>query len=432
MAADGGNRFQPMYPDVLGAVTGGPRIYLDKLQVAVGLSPQQAYVNQPFEAVIVLQNMVDQNMQVKIGLQLPKTDRKGDPVIIEAAKSTVTLGLTPGEVGVLRIPIVAHPPTQPGKGFPVRVAIRYRTPEPGVAVRPPGGGAPPSVLTISPFKLQVLREIEFTSHTWNESAEIITSYFDVVPKRIALAEVDLKPHYETLWVQEHMPKEVELARARLPEARRLAAAAEFPSSYPWFVTAVEERFAAREMPLHPAEAIAIAKMMAYTTDEAPTYETKWDTEATRWFHTVCQVLAHDERMLEVDRNELLATFVFDAVLYDAVLLAFQIIKTRVKEDLGDLNEQVSYATRAVAWAAGFGAPDLNYIYLPLVMGGIAVNRMVKISSLENPWEMLDGLREATRGRMRLVKGETVVVFNMLNELLEEAEKLLRYQRVPRT
>jgi len=48
-----------MYPDVLGAVTGGPRIYLEKLQVAVGVSPQQAFIDQPFEVVIVLQNMVD-------------------------------------------------------------------------------------------------------------------------------------------------------------------------------------------------------------------------------------------------------------------------------------------------------------------------------------------------------------------------------------
>lgn len=422
---------RPMYPDVLGAVTGGPRIYMEKLQCAVGVFPKQTFINQPFEVVLLFQNMVDQNMQLKVGIQLPTTDKKGNPVIVDIAKKTIALGLTPGEVGVLHVPVVAHPPTHPGRGFPIRVAIRYRTPNPGVPVRPPGGGPPPSVLSISPFKLQALRDVEFAAHTWNESAEIITTYFDIVPNRIPHKPQDLKGRYETLWANQQMLREMELVQAQVPKALALTTnRANYSSSYPALLRAVEERFAARELPLHPGEAKAIAKIMAYTVDEAPHLETYLRIEETRWFQTFCQVLANDE-VAKMDRNDILAKYVFEAILYDAILMAFTILRGRVKEDLGTQDEQISYATSVLAWMAGYGQPDLNYIYLPLIMGGVAVNRLVMNSTLESPWELLEELREASQGRIRLVSGETVVVFDILDKLLTESEGQLRLQRIKR-
>jgi hypothetical protein len=432
MTFNDGIRFQPFYPDVLGAITGGPRIYMDYLQCAVGIFPQQAYINQPMEVVVILQSMVDQPMTTKVAVRLPTEDKKGNPVVIETDKQQVSLGLQPGEVGVLRMPIVAHPPTQPGKGFPVRVAIRYRTARPGNPVRPPGGGAPPSVLSVSPFKLQVLREVQFNAHTWNESAEIITAYFDIAPKRIPLSKQSLRPRYETLWAQEQMPQEIELARANIGPAQEIAVGAH-PSAYVYFLDAVVERFANRGMPLHPGEAKAIAKMLAYTVDEAPRLEMDLDTkyENTRWFQTLCQVLASDEDLKRMERGDLLVKYVFDAVLFDAILIAFKVIEHRVQEDLGDRTERANYANRVVAWIVGLGQPDLNYVYLPLVIGGLAISRLVKHGVKENPWEIIDELREASQGRIRLISGETIVVFNMLNELLMASEKALNSQRISR-
>ena len=58
------------------------------LQCAMGIFPQQTYINQPVELVLILQNMVDQNMQLKIGLQLPTEDRKGRPIVIDTPRKT--------------------------------------------------------------------------------------------------------------------------------------------------------------------------------------------------------------------------------------------------------------------------------------------------------------------------------------------------------
>jgi hypothetical protein len=358
-------------------------------------------------------------------------DKKGNVVVIETPKTQVSLNLQPGETGVLRLPIIVRPPTQPGREYPVRVAIRYRAPDLSRFVRPPDGGPPPSVLAISPFKLQVLRDVKFDAHTWNDSAEIITCYFELAPKTMPASTQLPKVQYESLWTNEHMAQEIQLARAHLEDARHLADSSAHGSSYPAFVRVVEERFANRGIPLHPGESMAIAKMMAYTVDEAPGLEQDVDVEQSRWFLALCQVLASDPQLLQKDRHELIAQHVFDAVLYDAILMGFHVLQHKVTENLGSAEERLNYTNRVVAWISGRGQADLNYVYLPLVLGGLAIYRIVRSSRYEHPWDLIDALTEAYQGRIRLAAGETVVVFDMLADLLDKASRTLRSQRIER-
>lgn len=423
--------FKPFYPDVLGAVTGGKRITLEKLQFALGVFPRQVFVNQPFEALIVLQSMVNTEMQVKVAVRLPDSDKRGNPAVIDTPNAQISIKLSPGEVGILRVPIIARPPTNPGKDFPLRLAVRYRTEETSSFVRPPGGGAPPSVLSISPFKLQVLRDIEFSGHTWNESAEIVTAYFDIAPKRISGLPQMPRTRYEELWSHEQMSKEIVLAKARLEDARLLAQSSRYSGSYPALLDAVEERFAERGMPLHPGEIMAVAKMMAYTLDEAPSLE-QIDVEQTRWFLALCQVLAHNPELIDTqDRNELIAHYVFNELLYEAILMGFRVIEHKISENLGSQQERIAYANRILNWWAGRGDADLSYIYLPLVLGGLTINRLVRHMSGENPWEIVDNLREAMAGRVRLADGDNIIIFDMLEEQLDEHARHLRAQRIER-
>lgn len=424
------HKLEPLYPDVLGSITGGTRISMDKLQCALGIFPTQTYINQPVEVILILQNMVDQPMQIKVGLQLPSQDKKGHPVVIDAAKKTLSLSMRPGEVGVLRVPIIPLPPTQPGTAFPVRVAVRYRTPNEGRPVRPPAGGAPPSVLSISSFKLQALREVAFSAHTWNESAEIITTYFDIAPKHTSPIGQDLQPRYESLWTMQEMVEERELVQAKLEDARRVASSLTRNVVYQPMMAAVEEHFAVRGMPLHPGETRSVAKMMTYTLDEGLDLEPGFSMEDSRWFLTLCQVLAHDPSLEDIERGELVTKYLFEAALYDSILLGFATIDPKVKEDLGDMAERVNYANRVLAWFAGEGDPDPSYIYLPLAMGGVVVNMLVTPKD-ENPWLVVDQLTEANRGRARLASGEVATIFKVMDSLLNQAEDALRRARVNR-
>ncbi len=428
MMWDKNKKIEPMYPDVLGAIS-PQRIIMDKLHCALGIYPRKTYINQPVDVVLILQSMVDQNMQVKVGLQLPAQDKRGDPVVMDTPKKMLAFGLRPGEVGVLRMPVVPLPPTQPGTGFPVRVAVRYRTAAEGRAVRPPTGGAPPSVLSVSSFRLQALKDVDFSAHTWNQSAEIMTAYFDIAPKRLPNLPQNLKTQYESLWTHEEMDEEREIIQSKVPDAIRVAAGLTRSTVYRPLMKAVDDRFADRGLPLHPGEVRAIAKMMTYTLDEGMDLEPGFHAQESRWFQTLCQLLASDPRHEYTDRGELAVKYLFDSALYDAIILGFSVIAPKVREDLGDSSERISYANRVLLWLSGQGEPDLSYVYLPLVLGGLVVNQFVTTRD-DNPWVLLSELREAYQGRRRLVSGEAVAIFNMLDLLLTQSDDALRRARIP--
>jgi len=145
---------------------------------------------------------------------------------------------------------------------------------------------------------------------------------------------------------------------------------------------------------------------------------------------LCQVLAHDPAVAQWQPGEIVTHYLFDAVMYDAILLAFTVIRSRVKVNLGDREERINYANRVTRWLAGQADPDLVYIYLPLALGGVVINHQVTWPN-DNPWNVIDGLREAYRGRVRLVEGDAMEIFDMLDKLLEKGEDELRRSRVQR-
>jgi hypothetical protein len=424
-------QFDPMYPDVLGMIAAATsRITMDQLQMALGVFPRQAYLNQPFEIICIFQSMIDQPMQLKIAFQLPNKDMNGRPMNLNTPKKMLDVHLQAGEAGVLRVPVVALPPTQPGENYPIQVAVRYRASRQGKIIRPPTGGAPTSALAVSPFKLQVLKDIEFIHHPANLSPENVTLRFDIAPRRLPSAPQNLKSAYETLWTTEQLEQEQELLAAKVEEARMLASSLTRIAIYQPIVESVDDLYAERGMPLHPGEAKAIAKMITYTLDDGATLEQVMPLEETRWFQTLCQVLAAEPEVAGWDPGELVTRYLLESAVYDAVITGFSIIRPRVRVNLGDRQERINYANRLVAWLAGRSEPDLAYIYLPLVMGGVTANATV-VGRDDDPWGMLDELREAYRGRMRLASGPTVEIFDMLDKLMVHAEDDLRRARIQR-
>ena len=423
-------QFEPFYPDVLGAIAGHLHVsFEDVLQAAVGLFPHRAYLNQPVEIIIILQNMIDQNMDLKIALHLPSKAADGTSIMITTPKKMVSMTLTPGEVGVLRMPIVAILPTQPANDLPVQVAIRYRARN-GKAVRPPTRGAPPSALSVSPFKLQVLRDIEWVDQPQNLSPENVTVRFDIAPKRLPAVSQTLKPTYEVLWSQQQMSDERRNILGQMDEARLLATTFTRMAIYDPLYRMVDDTYATLGLPLHPGEVGAITKMLTYTIDDRSRLDPQYKVEEQRWFQVLCQVLAHDPAVAQWQPGEIVTHYLFDAVMYDAILLAFTVIRSRVKVNLGDREERINYANRVTRWLAGQADPDLVYIYLPLALGGVVVNHQVTWQN-DNPWNVIDGLREAYRGRVRLVEGDAMEIFDMLDKLLEKGEDELRRSRVQR-
>jgi hypothetical protein len=239
-----------------------------------------------------------------------------------------------------------------------------------------------------------------------------------------------KPTYEVLWSREKMRDEKKNILSQVEEAKLIASSFTRPAIYESIYRAVDDLYANRGLPLHPGEAGAIAKMMTYTLDDRTRLDPGYKVEEQRWFHTLCQALAADEHVSQWTPGEIIVRYLLEPTIFEAVLLGFNVVRTRIKVNLGDRPERVNYANKMMRWLAGQSDPDLIYIYLPLALAGVVVNAQVTWPE-DDPWKVIDGLREAYRGRVRLVEGDAMEIFDMLDKLLQKGADELRRARTAR-
>lgn len=423
-------QFEPLYPDVLSAIS-PTRITYDTFQAAVGVFPQQVFLNQPFEVVIILQSLIDQAQEIRLALRLPEQDAAGQLLTFEAPQRNATLRLGPGEVTAIRLPAAPIPPAPPASGLPLLVTLQARPPRHFQAVRTATGGAPPTAITVSPFKLLVLRDVVYAPASIGAAHDTVTVPLDINGRQLPAAPVGLRAQIEPLWTQAQYAAEYNAIAGRVDEARALTSALTQPNILDSLFDTVEESFAARGLPLHPGEALAIAKLLTYTIDSGNTVgEGAVPLERLRWFQSLCQLLAADPQSATLSQGDLVTGPLFEAVLHDAVLLGFTLVRSRVKSNLGDRQERADYANKLLGWFTGQSEPDQTYIYLPLVLGGVAVNAAVTRRD-ENPWRLLDVVQEAARGRVRLASRDVREVFDLLDKLIERGADDLRRERILR-
>lgn len=187
---------QRVYPDVLGAITGGTRRELPTLQCALGVFPAGIAVGQPFEVVVILQSMIARPQDIALALRLPRRDPQGNPLSFTVPHPELKLQMSSGEVGIVHLPVIPRPPTPPARGYPLILRVLVAEGSPTWRVRLPGAGAPPDALTISPFRLEVLREIAFSSEGERNQ---LHGRFDVIPGYVRSTPAYPAPKYQVLW-----------------------------------------------------------------------------------------------------------------------------------------------------------------------------------------------------------------------------------------
>jgi hypothetical protein len=411
------------YPDALGSISRGLRSDLDGLQAVLGVFPRQAFLNQPLELVLLLQNMVDQPTQVRVTLMLPPLDKKGMPLVLDTPKQQISADLQGGEVGVLRIPIMALPPTQPGTDIPAQVTISHRSGRGARTVRSRAGGVPPSSFTVSQFKLQALRDVSFTVPAPDAAPNVLTTYFDIAPKRLEIPQYSLKPRYETLWTANEMSGEREMVQTKIEEARAYSITMTSTALYWAIYYATEEHWARRGVRLGEGELKAITKILTYTMSEATVNERGFSLANSRWFQTLCYALLAEPHITEMDPGTVAAQYLYDAAVYDAVVLGFRIMQSRTAEKLGSEDERRAYAEKLVGWLGGYGQAELSYLYLPLVMAGLAINALVGATT-ENPWVLVQQLQADVAIRAEGANKSSREIISMVTKMLTNAENEL--------
>ncbi len=413
------------YPDVLGTITGGARLNVDFAQCALAVYPPSTAVGQPFEGLLLLQNIIDKPIQVDVALQLPRKDSSGNRITMITPKDQVQVTLQGGETGLLHIPIVPHLPTQPSQDNILNVQVQVRGPAKGYRlVRHIHGGRAATALNMSPFRLNILREVGFVA--LSTAPGTLSARFAIIPGAVEKVPAgDIR--YEVLWTAKELPSEQMRYTAMAAQAERFAATISRALVMEPLYRVTEQRFAQAGLPLHPGEALYISKTLTYAMEDGLDLEPGFKLTEGRWFHRLVSVV-NDQYIIEDPDH--LVTFLYTAVLFDAVRLGLHMVEQAAKQNFGDANEHVVYADEVVAALERQTPIDLAHAYLPLVLSGVILNARIK-GTKENLWRSLAMEREAWHGRQRLADSSFEVISQMLDGLLYEAELFLTRTRVPR-
>lgn len=416
---------QPECPDILGAIT-PTRANLNgnRLQCAVGVHPTRSTVGQPFELLVLLQNATDRLMDVSITLRPPQKDRAGNRLSFSLPRAGFNITLQPIEVGVAHLPIVTQPPTPAGQSYPLLVEIAVQTDPKGHIIRPAAGGRPPTLLSVSPIRLKVLREIKFTAAE-RQPNQLMTS-IEIMQGQFLLGKVDIQPKYETLWSMQELKEELEVAESIRPIAREYANTVTRQIVTKPLLNLINERFAAANMTLHPAEALMISKLMTYVMEDGLELEAGFGLENGKWFKTLCSLMASDKNIVK-DTNRLLEQL-FLAVIWDAVMLGLYICNVNLKVEVGDENERAAYAIQVQEALSLKSEMTLSHVYLPLVMGGIIQNANVRLLH-EVLHDNLNKIEEAVRWRESQAPEGYEEIFELTRRLIENGRSFLLQARL---
>jgi hypothetical protein len=414
-----------LYPDILGMLAGERLVIDDMLECALGIFPACTAVGQPVEALLLLQSLIEQPLDLQIVIRTPLRDTQERLLNIFTPRPRLSLTLPGGEVGLYHLPVTPQPPTPPGNGYPVSVQITVQKPDYFQPVHRAARSIPPNLLVTSPLRLSVLRDVKFAAQT--QEANQLEVTFDILPNYL-LPGSEPMPYYEALWTATLLEQEQAKAKEMGAEALRFVRGLTCDSVYPLLVNHTRDRYGDAGIPLHPAEAIFIAKMLTHTVQGGLDLESGLSLAEGRWFKSLSWLMANNPDVL-CDLNQLMK-IAYSSVVYDAVRLGLRLLARSAKVNLGDEEEQMNYSAGLVAALEGRAALGLEHVYVPLVLVGTLLNAQV-VGAWENPWRSLSELEEARAGRGRLVGTALREVFDLLDRLIGQSERQLQEKRIPR-
>src|SRR5258708_3953624 len=325
----------PDYPDVLGTITSGARLNVEVAQCAFAVSPPSSAVGQPLEGLVLLQNVCDKPIQVQITVQLPRKDSQGNRMTLITPKDEIMVGMEAAETGLLHIPIVPHLPTQASQNNTIGVRFQVKTPKAYKVIRQLHGGRAATALNMSPFRLNILREVGFTAASpepgaLNANFNIIAGHVDDMPPGAV--------RYETLWTVKELPNEQARYPALVAQAERFAGTMTRTRIFEPLLLNTEQRFSKAGMPLHPGESIFITKTLTYVMEEGLDLEEGFHLKEGRWFQRLASIVS--DKYLVEDEERMIA-YLYTAVLHDAVRLCLHIVERTVKRQFGSPDDHVT-------------------------------------------------------------------------------------------
>jgi hypothetical protein len=400
------------YPDILGEVTPARQRYeAGAVQYVGSLSHEAVAPGEATELIFFLQSVVDVPSDVTLKLSVPvrTSGLLSKPSQLKIGEAETVVPLKPVEVGELRIPIQTSAETPPTTyelrleimGTPKASANRIR------GQRSKGRLGETILRDTVGLNLASTIGVGFTAKSRNK----FSFKFNVTDDEGSVQEIDLAPTFTSLWtlgdwdLQHRAGREVNERRAHIvpylaPEA-----------IYVPLLDESRRRFSDAGIVLHVGEAITLAKILTYTVGY---FMRNADLQDSLLIPIYMEAYSHD---FPTDNATWLVSEVgYSRIMRLAIALSFALVETRLKRQSWLPEEQRALADLVIHnLESGLPLP-VEFLYLPLLMGGTLVVREVVLEG-EDPQQSLQALAQTKKARAADFTGEASETGKLFDSLL---------------
>ncbi len=435
------------YPDILGYITGGKRANISVIQVASALKPRVVLAGRPLEMLLLVQNAANQPVQVTATLRLPEYDAKKQKGRFVTKAERLVIRLEPANVGLLTLPLSTLPDTAAGADYKIGMEVKVAplSHDKPVRIRHPEGGGVVDEQLLPETSRELIQSLKDKPWTVDVSGSTITSKLTVMSGKVG-AFADLTPSWTTLWsLADYMDETFLLHHWAHVLRDKVLPALTRPNILPVIQEYTAKRFENVGYTLQEEELRTIVRLLTLMLEYANPRErdmmfllgeaynikkyVEKDKRATqaegseavklpRWCLAFLRQCNKDERIAQYPVKAI-AHFAFDALLEDAMLHSFDRVHNLLGLDLGTLEEQQLYIQQVFE---AMNAKQLTFdlLYMPLVLGGIAIADGVHLTKDEKAQGIITALRPMLEYRLREAQKDEHAqeVYKMATQLLD--------------
>lgn len=426
------------YPDILGGITKGERSNIDHIQCALTTRPNQVAAGQPFEVLLLVQNVTDVDVDLKVELKLPEQDKTNQKGIFFSKSNLLLVGLRPAEVGYVTLPASCSPRTQPGSyllGVNVKteivsktktatITLTIKTGSSGKAsktkrVRHEEGGGEYDLQSLPEAIRDTINQLTELNWRFQNKRHQLAAQFEIIPPGLAMPR-ELKAGWTSLWtmsdhldeylLEEHILESYQLIRRGFTVDRILKPIQEATLRY----------FKDAGYPLKSAEATFIAKAMTYMLCKVtPKHANEIDPRPPwpEWYKHLVRVLFQVEKLREYP-IKVATEVIYFSLLKDAVLLCFDLLDKNMQENFGTPDELHDYANTIIGCLEQKEGLAFGKVYLPLILGSLFLNREVTEQG-ENLRDNLLAIESAYNSRQSEKTQDNEFVFEIFHNSMEK-------------
>jgi hypothetical protein len=322
------------------------------------------------------------------------------------------LPLKPAEVGDLTIPIQTYAET-PSTTYEIRFEIigTPKTSANRIRGQRSKGRLDDTILR-DPVGLNLASTIGvgFAAKSRNR----LSFKFNVTGEEGSAQEIDLAPTFTSLWTLEDWDLQYRASREINERRAYIVPYLASEAIYVPLLDGGRRRFADSGIVLHVGEALTLAKILTYTVSY---FVRNADLQDGLLIPIYMQAHLHD---LPTDNATWLVSEVgYSRIVRLAIALSFAMVESTLKRQPWLLEEQRALADLVVGnLESGLPLP-VEFLYLPLLMGGALVIREVVMEG-EDPQQSLQMLAQAKKARGKDFTGEASGTEELFDSLLARA------------